>query len=63
MMGTARRKLNLEELLEAVTPQNRHPLVDWGPPVGREFTGDAWEECRPVPLSPDGDQPPASTPR
>ena len=27
----------LAELLKGVTPRNRHPEVDWGPPVGREF--------------------------
>jgi antitoxin MazE len=27
----------LEELLAKVTPENIHPEMDWGPPVGREF--------------------------
>lgn len=40
-------ELSLEELLAGITPENRHELIDWGPPVGREFTGDAWEECQP----------------
>ena len=26
----------LEELVSKITPENRHELVDWGPPVGRE---------------------------
>ena len=45
----ARRKLelSLDELVAGITPENRHELIDWGPPVGREFTGDAWEECQP----------------
>lgn len=47
---------SLEELLAQVTPENRHGLIDWGPPVGREFTGDAWAECQPPAVPP-------STPR
>jgi antitoxin component of MazEF toxin-antitoxin module len=27
---------SLEELLRQVTPENRHPEIDWGPPVGAE---------------------------
>jgi hypothetical protein len=42
-----KRVYSLEELLAGITPENRHELIDWGPPVGREFTGDAWEECQP----------------
>jgi len=49
-------RYSLEELVVGITPENRHEEVDWGPPVGREFTGDAWEECQP----PAG---PPSTPR
>ena len=26
----------LDELIAGITPENRHPLVDWGPPRGRE---------------------------
>ena len=26
----------LEELVAQITPENRHPEVDWGPDVGRE---------------------------
>jgi antitoxin MazE len=29
-------KYSLKELLARVTDENRHELVDWGPPVGRE---------------------------
>ena len=50
-----KRVYSLEELLAGITPENRHELIDWGPPVGREFTGDAWAECQPA-------EPP-STPR
>ncbi len=31
------KKLDLEKLLEGVTPENIHPEVDWGPPVGKEI--------------------------
>ena len=27
----------LEELAAKITPENRHELVDWGPPVGKEI--------------------------
>ena len=33
----ARPKYNLRELVEAITPENRHELTDWGPPVGKEI--------------------------
>jgi len=29
-------KYSLTSLLKRVTPGNRHPEFDWGPPVGRE---------------------------
>jgi len=29
-------KYSLDELLARVTDENRHELIDWGPPVGRE---------------------------
>jgi antitoxin MazE len=31
-----RRKYSLEDLVSGITPGNRHPEVDWGPPRGRE---------------------------
>jgi antitoxin MazE len=31
-----RVKYDLSTLLAKVTPQNRHPEVDWGAPVGKE---------------------------
>jgi antitoxin component of MazEF toxin-antitoxin module len=31
-----KRKYTLAQLLEGVTEKNRHPEVDWGPPVGKE---------------------------
>jgi antitoxin MazE len=32
------RRYTLETLIEGITPENRHPAVDWGPPVGNEWT-------------------------
>jgi antitoxin MazE len=29
-------KYSLKELLAGVTPENIHPEVDWGPPIGKE---------------------------
>lgn len=31
------KKIDLVKLLEGVTPENIHPEVDWGPPVGKEI--------------------------
>lgn len=31
------RRYTLEELLEQVTPENRHDEIDFGPPVGNEI--------------------------
>jgi len=31
-----RRRYNLENLINGITEENRHPEVDWGPPVGNE---------------------------
>jgi antitoxin MazE len=35
---SAGKKYILAELVSKITPQNRHPETDWGPPVGK----DAW---------------------
>jgi antitoxin component of MazEF toxin-antitoxin module len=32
-----RESIDLAALLAKVTPENCHELVDWGPPVGKEF--------------------------
>ena len=32
-----KHEYTLEELLSRVTPKNRHKLIDWGPPVGKEI--------------------------
>ena len=31
------RAYTLGELVSKITPKNRHPETDWGPPVGREI--------------------------
>ena len=31
------RTYSLEELLEQVTPENRHDEIDWGEPLGKEI--------------------------
>ncbi len=30
------RVLTLEEIVEQITPENLHPVIDWGKPVGNE---------------------------
>lgn len=37
-----RKKYNLDEMIAKITPKNRHPLIDWGPDVGREIV--EWKE-------------------
>jgi antitoxin component of MazEF toxin-antitoxin module len=32
-----KRKYTLEQLLEGVTPENKHAPVDWGPAIGKEI--------------------------
>jgi antitoxin MazE len=34
----APKRLNLDELLSKVTPQNLHSATDWGADVGKEIT-------------------------
>ena len=36
VISRKRRKYRLDDLLDQITPENRHELVDWGPPVGKE---------------------------
>ena len=31
-----RAKIDLDEMISRITPENRHDVVDWGPPVGKE---------------------------
>ena len=38
-------RLTLEELLVGVTDENRHPEIDFGPPVGKERF---WEDDPPA---------------
>jgi len=28
---------DIRELVKRITKENRHELIDWGPPVGKEF--------------------------
>ncbi|HYH80826.1 MAG TPA: hypothetical protein VEX86_13585 [Longimicrobium sp.] len=42
------RRYSLQDLLAQVTEENRHDFIDSAPSVGREFTGDEWEECQPA---------------
>jgi antitoxin MazE len=37
MKPIRRRSYTLEELVSKITPQNRHPETDWGPPQGKEI--------------------------
>ncbi len=32
-----RRRKNLDQLVNAITPENRHAATEWGPPVGKEI--------------------------
>ena len=31
-----RKKVSLDELIARITPENRHDVIEWGPPVGKE---------------------------
>jgi antitoxin MazE len=31
-----RRRYDLEQLIDQITEENRHPEIDWGPAVGNE---------------------------
>jgi antitoxin MazE len=33
---TRKRSYDLKELVDQITPENRHGLIDWGKPVGKE---------------------------
>jgi antitoxin MazE len=35
-LALRRRRYSLGELLEGITPEDYHPEVEWGPPVGNE---------------------------
>jgi antitoxin MazE len=36
VLEPARPEYDLEELVAAITPKNRHAAMDWGAPVGKE---------------------------
>ncbi len=33
----SRRRYTLQQLVAGITPKNRHPELEWGPPVGNEI--------------------------
>lgn len=33
----AKKRPTLEELVARITPENRHPAIDWGKPMGKEI--------------------------
>ncbi|ACK80552.1 AbrB/MazE/SpoVT family DNA-binding domain-containing protein [Acidithiobacillus ferrooxidans] len=37
IIETLRQKFDLEEMVAAITPENMHAAVDFGPAVGREL--------------------------
>jgi antitoxin MazE len=37
VLAPARRRYSLEELVDGITPANRHDEIDLGPPMGREL--------------------------
>ena len=36
VLRSSRRRYELDELVSAITPKNRHRETNWGKPVGRE---------------------------
>ncbi|MEK7192614.1 MAG: AbrB/MazE/SpoVT family DNA-binding domain-containing protein [Patescibacteria group bacterium] len=32
-----RSRIDIEKMIEKITPETLHDLVDWGPPVGKEI--------------------------
>jgi antitoxin MazE len=36
VISPVERELTLDEMLDLVTDENRHGLIDWGPAVGKE---------------------------
>ncbi|HEY2739756.1 MAG TPA: AbrB/MazE/SpoVT family DNA-binding domain-containing protein [Thermoanaerobaculia bacterium] len=37
VLAPTQRRYTLEELVQGITPENRHEEIDFGPPVGREI--------------------------
>ena len=35
-LRSSKPKYSLDELVQGITPSNRHAETDWGPPAGRE---------------------------
>lgn len=40
----SRRRIRLAGLVAQITPENRQPEIDFGPPVGREFGAEGWND-------------------
>ena len=36
IVPTSSRRYELHDLIEQITPENSHELIDWGKPVGKE---------------------------
>lgn len=36
VIAPARCGFDIDDMIDAITPDNRHEAVDWGPPVGKE---------------------------
>ena len=36
IVPTEARRYDLRELIDRITPENSHELIDWGKPVGKE---------------------------
>jgi len=34
---TSEDEMTLEQMIDTITPENRHALIDFGPPVGKEI--------------------------
>ena len=37
VLRPTRRRYTLEQLVEGITPENRHTETNWGPPQGKEI--------------------------
>ena len=37
VISKQRPKIDLDALIDRITPENRHETIDWGPPVGKEI--------------------------
>lgn len=49
MITAAKRRYSLSELCAQMTAENRHGEIDSGPPVGREFGAEGWNDIEQEP--------------